>query len=68
MGDVVKFAARTAARIGEVSGCRVGDIDTENWVWTIRRQTTPSPGEIADKGTKTIGHEWSRSSPKSGTS
>ncbi|MEH0416985.1 hypothetical protein QA861_05815 [Streptomyces sp. B21-083] len=27
-GDVVLFAACTAARIGEVSGCRVGDLDT----------------------------------------
>ncbi|GGU14178.1 hypothetical protein [Streptomyces daghestanicus] len=28
-GDVVVFAARTAARIGEVSGCRVQDVDTD---------------------------------------
>ncbi|MFJ4914936.1 hypothetical protein [Streptomyces sp. NPDC088726] len=27
-GEVVLFAACTAARIGEVAGCRVGDIDT----------------------------------------
>lgn len=51
-GDVVVFAACTAARIGEVSGCRVGDIDTVNWTWTVRRQTTPSPGGMEDKGTK----------------
>lgn len=51
-GDVVIFAACTASRIGEVSGCRVGDIDTENWTWRVRRQTTPSPGGMEDKGTK----------------
>ncbi|WP_280377280.1 tyrosine-type recombinase/integrase [Nocardia wallacei] len=51
-GDVVIFAACTAARIGEVSGCRVGDIDTDTWTWTLRRQTTPGPGGLVDKGTK----------------
>ncbi|WP_228456622.1 hypothetical protein [Streptomyces durbertensis] len=43
-GSVVIFAACTAARIGEVSGVRVEDIDPVNWIWTVRRQTTPSPG------------------------
>jgi integrase len=51
-GDVVVFAACTGARIGEVSGCRISDIDTNTWTWTVRRQTTPSPGGLADKGTK----------------
>jgi integrase len=51
-GNVVIFAACTAARIGEVSGCRVSDIDSTNWMWTVRRQTTPSPGGLVDKGTK----------------
>ncbi|WP_435590794.1 tyrosine-type recombinase/integrase [Nocardia sp. bgisy118] len=51
-GDVVVFAACTATRIGEVSGCRVGDIDTDKWMWTLRRQTTPGPGGLKDKGTK----------------
>ncbi|MBF6298994.1 site-specific integrase [Nocardia amamiensis] len=51
-GDVVKFAACTATRIGEVSGCRIRDIDTEQWVWTLRRQTTPGPGGMRDKRTK----------------
>jgi integrase len=51
-GDVVIFAACTAARIGEVSGCRVKDINTTNWTWTVRRQTTPAPGGLVDKGTK----------------
>jgi integrase len=30
----VTFAACTAARIGEVSGVRVKDIDTTNRIWT----------------------------------
>jgi integrase len=51
-GDVVRFAACTAARIGEVSGCRVKDLDTDTWEWVVRRQTTPSPGGLVDKGTK----------------
>lgn len=51
-GDVVRFAACTATRIGEVSGCRIRDIDTEQWVWTLRRQTTLGPGGLEDKGTK----------------
>ncbi|MFI7461354.1 tyrosine-type recombinase/integrase [Nonomuraea sp. NPDC049646] len=51
-GQVIVFAACTAARIGEVSGVRAGDIDTRTWTWTVRRQTTPSPGGLADKGTK----------------
>jgi integrase len=51
-GDVVLFAACTAARIGEVSGCRVGDINTKEWTWTVRRQTTTAPGGLVDKGTK----------------
>jgi integrase len=51
-GDVVIFAACTAARIGEVSGIRCADIDREAWTWIVRRQTTPSPGGLIDKGTK----------------
>ncbi|WP_235031930.1 tyrosine-type recombinase/integrase [Actinacidiphila yanglinensis] len=51
-GDAVVFAASTAARIGEVSGVRVKDIDRAHWIWTVRRQTTPSPGGLADKNTK----------------
>lgn len=54
-GDVVIFEACTAARIGEVSGCLVRDIDTENWIWTVCRQTTPSPGELQDGGTRASG-------------
>jgi integrase len=51
-GNVVIFAACTAARIGEVSGVRAGDIDRATWIWTVRRQTTPGPGGLLDKGTK----------------
>lgn len=51
-GDLVLFAACTAARIGEVSGCRVKDIDTTEWTWNVRRQTTTAPGGLVDKGTK----------------
>jgi integrase len=43
-GLIVKFMACTAARIGEVSGVRVCDIDQKDWMWTVRRQTTPGPG------------------------
>ncbi|MEO6089240.1 MAG: site-specific integrase [Umezawaea sp.] len=50
--DVVLFAACTAARIGEVSGCRVKDLDTNEWTWNVRRQTTNGPGGLIDKGTK----------------
>jgi integrase len=51
-GDIVVLAAATAARIGEVSGCRLADFDTTRWLWTVRRQTTTSPGGLVDKGTK----------------
>ena len=51
-GDLVIFAACTAARIGEVSGCLVKDIDAIAWTWTVRRQTTTAPGGLVDKGTK----------------
>lgn len=39
-------------RIGEVSGVRAEDIDRKTWMWTVRRQTTPGPGGLIDKGTK----------------
>ena len=54
-GDAVIFAACTAARIGEVSGCLVRDINTKDWLWTVRRQTTPSPGELAEDLTRSTG-------------
>jgi integrase len=34
------------------AGVRARDIDPASWTWTVRRQTTPSPGGLADKGTK----------------
>ncbi|MGV9791349.1 tyrosine-type recombinase/integrase [Streptomyces sp. NPDC003435] len=30
----------------------MGDIDTDQWIWTVRRQTTPAPGGLPHKGTK----------------
>jgi integrase len=36
----------------EVAGVRCADIDAHAWTWTVRRQTTPSPGGLVDKGTK----------------
>jgi len=51
-GDAVRFAGCTAARIGEVSGVRIADIDTGTWMWDLCRQTTTSPGGLVDKGTK----------------
>nr|WP_062394394.1 hypothetical protein [Pseudonocardia sp. AL041005-10] len=35
-----------------MSEVRVADIDTGRWLWTVRRQTTPSPGGLVDKGTE----------------
>lgn len=45
---------------GEVSGARAADIDRDAWTWTVRRQTTPSPGSLIDKGTK---GKWARAVP-----
>jgi integrase len=44
--DVTHLTLTAPTRIGEVSGCLVRDINTEDWIWTVRRQTTPSPGEL----------------------
>ncbi|RDI68447.1 phage integrase family protein [Nocardia pseudobrasiliensis] len=51
-GSAVMFAAGTAARIGEVAGCRLRAIDTDTWIWTVRRQTTRTSRGLIDKGTK----------------
>ncbi len=51
-GDVVRFEACTATRIGEVSGVRAKDIDRDAWTWDLCRQTTTGPGGLIDKGTK----------------
>jgi integrase len=31
---------------------RRADINRETWTWNVRRQTTPAPGGVVDKGTK----------------
>ncbi len=49
---MVEFTACTAARIGETSGVRRADINRQTWIWNVRRQTTPGPGGLIDKGTK----------------
>ncbi|MFD0261776.1 tyrosine recombinase XerC [Kitasatospora indigofera] len=51
-GDIIRFAGGTGARIGEVSGVRASDIDTNTWLWKVCRQTTTAPGGLIDKGTK----------------
>ncbi|MFD7297934.1 hypothetical protein ACFV9W_32010 [Streptomyces sp. NPDC059897] len=61
----VIFAACTGARIGEISGVQVRDIDTRHWLWHARRQTTSAPGGLVDKPTK--GHRTD-SSPSSNPS
>ncbi|MEU6234991.1 hypothetical protein [Kitasatospora sp. NPDC047058] len=53
-GDVVRFAACTAARIVEVSGARRKDIDRKRWTWDLCWQTTTAPGGLVDKGIKGI--------------
>jgi integrase len=59
-GDVVVFAACTAARIGEVSGAQARDINRASWTWTVRRQTTPAPGGLLDKGPRASAPELCR--------
>lgn len=52
--QVVIMLATTAARIAEVAGMRLCDVarDGDEMVWTVRRQSTPGPGGLLDKGTK----------------
>ena len=33
-------------------GVRKADIDRDEWIWTVRRQTTPRLGGLIDKTTK----------------
>jgi integrase len=54
-GDVVRFEACTATRIGEVSGVRAKDINCDDWTWDLCRQTTTGPGGLMDKGTRASG-------------
>ncbi|MET8539505.1 hypothetical protein ABZW03_02440 [Kitasatospora sp. NPDC004799] len=61
-GDVVVHSACTATRIGEVSGVRARDVDTDKWLLTCRRQTTPAPGGLVDKHTRVGSPASSRSS------
>lgn len=46
------YIACAASRIGEISGVRVMDIDTENRIWHLVRQTTPARGGLLDKDPK----------------
>jgi integrase len=64
-GDAVTFAACTAARIGEVSGARLKDIDLTNWIWTVRRQTAPPPAASPTRTPKAKSPAASPSSRKS---
>jgi hypothetical protein len=65
-GDVVIFAACTAARIGGVSGVRAGDIDPHAWMWTVRRQTTPGPAGCSTTAPRASAPGPSRSSRRFG--
>lgn len=61
-GHAVIFAACTGARIGEVSGVRISDIDTGRWIWHARRQTTPPPAASPTNAPKESAHASSPSS------
>lgn len=51
--DRVAQPVRASAAVdGHRSIYRVGGIDTTQRIWTVRRQTTPAPGGLTDKGTK----------------
>ncbi|MFB6435703.1 tyrosine-type recombinase/integrase [Streptomyces sp. NPDC056411] len=47
-GDIVRFAAWTGTRFGEVSGLRAQDIDPATWTWQVRHRTVSEPGGLAD--------------------
>jgi integrase len=51
-GNVVIFRRLHRGPDRRVSGIRCADIDRNAWTWTVRRQTTPSPDGLIDKGTK----------------
>jgi integrase len=50
--DYVMLCALLAARGSEVAGLQVGDIDWDNRIVTIRRQTFPGAGGLVTKQTK----------------
>ncbi|MCK7621746.1 integrase [Streptomyces sp. RS10V-4] len=47
-GDIVRFAAWTAARFSEVSALRAQDIDPVSWTWQVCRHTVSVPGGLSD--------------------
>lgn len=51
-GDFVLISALLAARISEVSGLQVGDVDWERQLVTISRQHFPGAGGLCVKSTK----------------
>ncbi|HEY9412221.1 MAG TPA: site-specific integrase [Jiangellaceae bacterium] len=51
-GDTVTLLATTAARISEVAGLRVGDVDWKRKLIHIERQTYPGRGGLVTKPTK----------------
>jgi integrase len=50
--DLVMLGALLAARGSEISGLQVGDIDGDQRIVTIRRQTYPGAGGLVTKQTK----------------
>ncbi|WP_166354298.1 tyrosine-type recombinase/integrase [Phytoactinopolyspora limicola] len=51
-GDTATLLATTAARISEIAGLRVGDIDWKQMLINIERQTYPGRGGLVTKPTK----------------
>ncbi|GAB3668886.1 site-specific integrase [Nocardioides korecus] len=51
-GDVVTILATTALRISEVAGLQVSDVDLQNGVVHVARQTYPGRGGLVTKATK----------------
>lgn len=45
-------ATRPASPAGNTNSAKSKTNSTTNWLWTVRRQTTPSPGGLLDKGTR----------------
>lgn len=51
-GDMVTLLATTAMRISEVSGLRVSDVDLDQGILRVQRQTYPGRGGLITKATK----------------